>query len=67
MTCNLVAVIPPPPSSIYFTVITLGTIGYGDVLPTTDVERAYAMVTPPPPASSPRRGPPPPVTPTPRL
>eukprot|EP00291_Cryptomonas_curvata_P028673 CAMPEP_0172214126 /NCGR_PEP_ID=MMETSP1050-20130122/37987_1 /TAXON_ID=233186 /ORGANISM="Cryptomonas curvata, Strain CCAP979/52" /LENGTH=675 /DNA_ID=CAMNT_0012895059 /DNA_START=301 /DNA_END=2325 /DNA_ORIENTATION=- len=30
--------------AIYFTVITLGTIGYGDVLPTNDTERAYAMV-----------------------
>ena len=30
--------------SLYFTVTTLGTVGYGDITPTTEVTRAVTMV-----------------------
>ena len=31
-------------TSIYFTIVTLSTVGYGDVTPTNDAERAYAVM-----------------------
>jgi hypothetical protein len=32
----------PLESSLYFTIVTLATVGYGDVTPANDIERSYA-------------------------
>ena len=41
---------PPPPTThttaqaLYFTIVTLSTVGYGDVIPAADLSRALSMV-----------------------